>query len=55
MNSSSCRQSIEEALDMARERFDQLSSQVAETYAEVTAEQGMAEIDAAIARQRHGS
>jgi len=37
-----------------RERFDQLSSRVAEAYADVPAEEGMAEIDAAIARERRG-
>jgi prevent-host-death family protein len=35
-----------------RDRFDQLSSRVAEAYAGVSAEQGMAEIDAAVARER---
>jgi len=35
-----------------RERFDQLSSRVAEVYADVPAEEGMAEIDAIIARER---
>ena len=37
-----------------RERFDQLSSRVAEAYADVPAEVGMAEIEAAIARERRG-
>jgi prevent-host-death family protein len=35
-----------------RDRFDQLSSRVAEAYAGVPSEQGMAEIDAAVARER---
>jgi len=35
-----------------RDRFDQLSSRVAEAYADVPADQGMAEIDAAVARER---
>ncbi|MGD0829450.1 MAG: type II toxin-antitoxin system prevent-host-death family antitoxin [Terracidiphilus sp.] len=35
-----------------RDHFDQLSSRVAEAYADVPASQGMAEIDAAIANQR---
>jgi prevent-host-death family protein len=35
-----------------RDRFDQLSSRVAEAYADVPADQGIAEIDAAVARER---
>ena len=35
-----------------RERFDALSSRIAEAYADVPVEQGMAEIDAAVARER---
>ncbi len=35
-----------------RDRFDQLSNRVAEAYADVPAEQGMAEIDAAIKKER---
>jgi prevent-host-death family protein len=35
-----------------RDRFDQLSSRVAEAYADVPADQGMAEIDAAVRRER---
>ncbi len=35
-----------------RERFDALSSRLAKAYADVTAEKGMAEIDAAVARER---
>ena len=35
-----------------RDRFDQLSSRVAEAYADMPAEQGMAEIDAAVAKER---
>jgi prevent-host-death family protein len=35
-----------------RDRFDQLSSRVAEAYADVPADQGMAEIDAAVERER---
>jgi prevent-host-death family protein len=35
-----------------RDRFDALSSKIAEAYANVPAEEGMAEIDAAVARER---
>jgi prevent-host-death family protein len=35
-----------------RDRFDQLSNRVAEAYADVPAEQGMAEIDAATKKER---
>jgi prevent-host-death family protein len=35
-----------------RDRFDQLSSRVAEAYTDVPADAGMAEIDAAVARER---
>lgn len=35
-----------------RDRFDRLSSRVATAYAEVPAEQGMAEIEAAVEQQR---
>ena len=35
-----------------RERFDALSGRVAEAYADVPPKQGMAEIDAAVARER---
>jgi prevent-host-death family protein len=35
-----------------RERFDALSARVAEAYADVPADEGMAEIDAAVARHR---
>ena len=35
-----------------RERFDALSSRVAEAYASVPMEEGLAEIDAAVARER---
>jgi len=35
-----------------RDRFDQLSGRVAEAYADVPPEVGMAEIDAAIAKER---
>ena len=35
-----------------RDRFDQLSRQVAEDYAGVSADVGMAEIDAAVRRER---
>jgi prevent-host-death family protein len=35
-----------------RDRFDQLSSRVAEAYKDVPAEKGMAEIDRAIAKER---
>ncbi|MDR5727492.1 MAG: type II toxin-antitoxin system Phd/YefM family antitoxin [Terriglobia bacterium] len=35
-----------------RERFDALSSRITEAYADVPVEQGMAEIDAAVARER---
>jgi prevent-host-death family protein len=37
-----------------RNRFDELSNRIAEAYAEVPALEGMAEIDAAVARERHG-
>jgi prevent-host-death family protein len=35
-----------------RDRFDQLSSRIAEAYADVPADLGMAEIDAAVAQER---
>lgn len=35
-----------------RDRFDELSRRIAESYAEVLEEQGLAEIDAAIAKER---
>jgi hypothetical protein len=35
-----------------RDRFDALSSRVAEAYADVPTGEGMAEIDAAVARER---
>ena len=35
-----------------RDRFDQLSSRVAEAYVDVPADMGMAEIDAAVAQDR---
>jgi len=35
-----------------RDRFDQLSNRVADAYADVPAEQGMAEIDAAVKKER---
>ena len=35
-----------------RERFDALSRRITEAYADVPVEQGMAEIDAAVARER---
>jgi prevent-host-death family protein len=37
-----------------RERFDTLTDRIAEAYADVPAEEGMAEIDAAVARERQG-
>ena len=37
-----------------RDRFDQLSNQVAEAYKDVPVDQGIAEIDAAIAQERRG-
>jgi len=37
-----------------RERFDELSSRIAEAYADVRQEQGMAEIDAVVSEVRHG-
>lgn len=37
-----------------RERFDALSSRIAQAYAEVPEEGGLAEIDAAVAAQRQG-
>ena len=35
-----------------RDRFDALSSRIAKAYADVPADKGMAEIDAAVARER---
>jgi prevent-host-death family protein len=35
-----------------RERFDELSGKLAEDWADVPADEGMAEIDAAVARER---
>lgn len=35
-----------------RERFDELSRRIAEAYTDLPPEEGMAEIDAAVARQR---
>jgi len=35
-----------------RDRFDQLSERIAAAYADVLQEEGLAEIDAAVARQR---
>ena len=37
-----------------QERFDSLSRRIAEAYAEVPAEEGLAEIDAVVARERRG-
>jgi prevent-host-death family protein len=37
-----------------RERFDELSSRIAEAYADVPQEQGLAEIDAVVSEVRHG-
>ncbi len=37
-----------------RERFDELSNRIAEAYADVPQEQGMAEIDAVVSEIRHG-
>ena len=37
-----------------RDRFDALSNRIAEAYAEVPMEQGLAEIDSAVARERAG-
>jgi prevent-host-death family protein len=37
-----------------RERFDDLSSRIAEAYADVPQEQGMAEIDRVVSEVRHG-
>ena len=37
-----------------RERFDELSSRIAEAYADVPQEQGMAEIDPVVSEVRHG-
>ena len=36
-----------------RDRFDELSARIAEDFAGVPAEEGMAEIDAAVAAERH--
>jgi prevent-host-death family protein len=35
-----------------RDRFDALSNRIAETYAEVPIEEGLSEIDSAVARER---
>ena len=35
-----------------RDRFDALSNRIAEAYADLPADKGMAEIDAAVARER---
>lgn len=37
-----------------RDRFDQLSSRIADAFKDVPPDQGMAEIDAMVARERHG-
>ena len=37
-----------------RERFDELSNRIAEAYADVPQEQGIAEIDAVVSDVRHG-
>lgn len=37
-----------------QDRFDELSRQVAEAFSDVPEEQGLAEIDAAVAEVRHG-
>ena len=37
-----------------RDRFDELSNRIAEAYADVPQEQGMAEIDAVVSDVRHG-
>jgi prevent-host-death family protein len=37
-----------------RDRFDELSNRIAEAYADVPQEQGIAEIDAAVSHVRHG-
>jgi prevent-host-death family protein len=37
-----------------RDRFDELSKRIAEAYADVPQEQGMAEIDAVVSEVRHG-
>jgi len=37
-----------------RDRFDELSSRIAEAYADVPQEQGMAEIDRVVSEVRHG-
>jgi prevent-host-death family protein len=37
-----------------RDRFDELSNRIAEAYADVPQEQGMAEIDAVVSEVRHG-
>jgi len=37
-----------------RERFDELSGQIAAAYADVPEEQGLAEIDAVVSEVRHG-
>jgi prevent-host-death family protein len=37
-----------------RDRFDELSARIAQDFADVPMEEGMAEIDAAVAKERHG-
>ena len=37
-----------------RDRFDELSNRIAEAYADVPQEQGIAEIDAVVSHVRHG-
>lgn len=37
-----------------RDRFDSLTGRIAEAYADVPPEEGMAEIDAATRKERHG-
>jgi len=44
-----------ERIRRAQERFDALAARLAEGYADVPEEQGLAEIDAAVAAERSGS
>jgi prevent-host-death family protein len=37
-----------------QDRFDQLTDRIATAYADVPIDQGLAEIDAAVAKERHG-
>jgi hypothetical protein len=43
----------EETRRVVRERLEELSARIAQDFAGVPAEEGMAEIDAAVAKERH--